>query len=303
MPLPSSRWDGRPPWALAKLTAEGLAVIERSLRQDSSIPTGQLLPVPDGLGDPAKNGVRNALIKGKGAITPVETTAGGFGQGRLAAPRDDYVQRRFGPAIPETSLGMRDSTILAILHAYGVSPKVLDGDGNAMRESRRALYLDTILPLAAVVSQELSEKLGSNISLDFNPSQYRDFQRLSRSLKTFIDAGLSLGQASSLLGINLSEGTPPALGAGRQAGAVVELANGYCNQDGNPIDTPLDTPLDTPTGTPTNTPSGLRVRHLKDSLVVGRTTTVGVVQRHFPALPESCLVAVLTRPSGSALWG
>ena len=28
----------------------------------------------------------------------------------------------------------------------------------------------------------------------------------------------------------------------------------------------------------------------------GRTTTVGVVQGHFPALPESCLVAVLTRP-------
>ena len=36
--------------------------------------------------------------------------------------------------------------------------------------------------------------------------------------------------------------------------------------------------------------------------VVGRTTTVGVVQGHFPALPD-CLVAVLTRPSGTALWG
>ena len=36
--------------------------------------------------------------------------------------------------------------------------------------------------------------------------------------------------------------------------------------------------------------------------VVGRPTTVGVVQGHFPALPEG-LVAVLTRPSGSALWG
>ena len=36
--------------------------------------------------------------------------------------------------------------------------------------------------------------------------------------------------------------------------------------------------------------------------VVGRTTTVGVVQGHFPAVPD-CLVAVLTRPSGTALWG
>ena len=36
--------------------------------------------------------------------------------------------------------------------------------------------------------------------------------------------------------------------------------------------------------------------------VVGRTTAVGVVQGHFPAVPEG-LVAVLTRPSGTALWG
>ena len=36
--------------------------------------------------------------------------------------------------------------------------------------------------------------------------------------------------------------------------------------------------------------------------VIGQTTAVGVVQGHFPALPDSCLVAVLTRPSGSALW-
>ena len=243
--LPSSRWEGRPPWACAKLTAEALAVIEKSLRADSSIPTGQLLPVPDGLGDPAKNGVRNALIKGKGAITPVETTAQGFGQGRLAAPRDDYVQRRFGPAIPETSLGMRDGTALQVLHAYGVS-EALWADGNSQRESRRSLFLDTILPLAALVSQELSLKLDSNISLDFNPSQYRDFQRLSRSLKTFIDAGLSLGQASSLLGINLSEGTPPPLGTGRQAAEAAGITNvGEVNQEGTPFDTPPDTPTNT----------------------------------------------------------
>ena len=239
----TSPWMGRAPWALAKLTAEGLAVIENSLKLDSSIPAGMLLPVPDGIGDQAKTGIRNALARGKGMITPVETTAGGFGQSRLAAPKNDYLQMRFGPLIPESSISMRDSTSLAILRSYGVSPKVLDGDGNAMREARRALFLDVILPLAALVGQELSEKLDSNIFLDFNPSQYRDFQRLSRSLKTFIDAGLSLGQASSLLGINLSEGAPPPVGAGRQAGdknsVIHQSDNGDFHQGGT---TPFDTP-------------------------------------------------------------
>ena len=37
--------------------------------------------------------------------------------------------------------------------------------------------------------------------------------------------------------------------------------------------------------------------------VVGVPLRPVVGQGHFPALPESCLVAVLTRPSGTALWG
>ena len=168
--------------------------------------------------------------------------------------------------LSEPNLKMRDSTSLAILRSYGLSPKVLDGDGNAMREARRALFLDVILPLGAVVSQELGEKLDTNISLDFNRSQYRDYQRLSRSLKTFIDAGLTLGQSSSLLGINLSEATPPPSGAGRQAGEIItELHHGTGNEEA----TPIDTPTNTPPGTPTNTPSNLRVRHLQDGKMVG----------------------------------
>ena len=262
---PGTPWLGRPPWVLAKLTAEGLAAIENSLKMDSSVPSGVLLPIPDGASQLAKNAIANALTRGKGAISPVETTSGGYGGGRLAAPRDDYDQKRFGAAVPEANLKMRDQTSLAILRSYGVSPKVLDGDGNAMREARRALYLDTILPLAAVVSQELSLKLDATVSLDFNPSQYRDFQRLSRSLKTFIDAGLSLGQASSILGISLNQASPP-LGAGRQAATLIgvinhESVNGEVNQEGTPIDLPLDTPP--------GTPQGLRVAHKVSGMVVG----------------------------------
>ena len=36
--------------------------------------------------------------------------------------------------------------------------------------------------------------------------------------------------------------------------------------------------------------------------IIVRMTAVGVGQGHFPAVPEG-LVAVLTRPSGTALWG
>ena len=263
---PGTPWAGRAPWQCAKVSAEALGMIERSLGWDSAIPTGMLLPVPDALSTTAKNAVVNTLVNGKGGITALETTSGGFGQGGQARPAGDYDQKRFGAVLLEPNLKMRDGTALAILRSYGVSPKVLDGDGNAMREARRALFLDVILPLAAVVSEELSFKLDANVTMDFNKSQYRDYQRLSRSLKTFIDAGLSLGQASSLLGINLREGTPPPPGAGRQAGDVLELSRGDdINQDGTPIDTPSNTPSDTST----NTPSNLWVKHLQSGQIVG----------------------------------
>ena len=142
----------------------------------------------------------------------------------------------------------------------GFRPKVLDGDGNAMREARRALFLDVILPLSAVVSQELSLKLDSNITLDFGPSQFRDAQRLSRSLKTFIEAGLSLSQAAALLGINLSEGTPPPTGTGGQAAAVEQQTNNEVNQQG--------TPTNTPPNTPSNARNDLMIKHLHDGRVV-----------------------------------
>ena len=80
------------------------------------------------------------------------------------------------------------------------------GDGASHgSKARRSLYsLDTILAfICRWLFRKLSIKLDTLIALDFNPSQYRDYQRLKHaSLKTFIDAGLSVWpQAATLLGI------------------------------------------------------------------------------------------------------
>ena len=279
-------WIGRAPWQCANLSAESLGMIERSLRSDSSIPGGQLLPIPDGASRTAKDAIANALSKGQGAISPIETTAGGYGAGHLAAPRDDYDQKRFGATVPEANLKMRDSTSLAILRSYGVSEKIWSGDGNAMIQSRRELFLDVVEPLGVLVAQELSLKLDSNITLDFTRSNYKDHQRNSRALKTYIDAGLSLAQAAAIIGINLNESatptlrdehTPTSAGAGRQAAAVVDgnlnqSVNGEVKEEG----TPLDTPQVSPPVTPTITPTGLRVKHKVGDLVVGEHASTEV---------------------------
>ena len=167
--------------------------------------SGLLLPLPDGLSAAAISGVRGALVKGKGAITPVETTSGGFGQGQFAAPRRDYEEKRFGPAIPETSIALRKDVAEAIHEAYGLHGAIFSGDGNSHELAVRSMFLSIIEPLSALITWELSAKLGGTISLSFQRSQYRHWQRLSRAFKSFVEAGVSFASAANLLGLDLDQ--------------------------------------------------------------------------------------------------
>ena len=218
------------------------------------------MPIPDGVSDIARSGVRIALVKGKGAITPLDTTAQGFGQGALAAPRSDYDQKRFGPTVPETSIAMRDSTALQVLHAYGISEKIWSGDGNAMLQSRRELFLDVIEPLGTRVAQELSEKLDSNITIDFNPSQSRDHRTLSRALQSYTQAGMSLPEAMAWMGIPTATSTAA---SNRSADDGVIEAQEI--PPGAPGVAPSDAGLDSNTR--------LTITHRVGSLVVGEHDT------------------------------
>ena len=82
-------WTDRSPLKQAGVTSEQLAAIERSLGQDATIPTGMMLPVPDGASAVQVDAARDALSTGKGSMTLLETTKGGFGAGTVAAPEKD----------------------------------------------------------------------------------------------------------------------------------------------------------------------------------------------------------------------
>ena len=201
MPRPNAPWLGVSPLVAAGLTAEQLAKIERSLSWESGIPAGNLLPIPDGVSDAAKNGIRNALANGKGAITPVETTAAGFGQGTLAAPRSDYDQKRFGPLIPATSLDLRDRSALAILGAMGIPPTLFTSEGSALRESYRNFFTGTIEPLGALIASELSEKLGQNVEFFFPEIVKSDISAKSRAYASLVQGQMSDAEARRIVGL------------------------------------------------------------------------------------------------------
>ena len=201
-------WKGIAPWRAASLTSTTLSSIERSLQWDAKLATGALLVIPDGAADTQAAKVSKTVREGVGAISSLETTRAGFGQGAAAAPHSDYDMKRFGPQILAPNVDLRDSTTLSILSVYGVHHGLLGGDGASLREARHSLYLDTIIPMAAVFTAELSQKLESVVTLDFAPSEYADWQRLSRATKSLVDAGFSLDQVAAMLGLNAMPAAP-----------------------------------------------------------------------------------------------
>ena len=199
---PSSEpWRGRAPWQIASASARTYASIERSLGMDSSVVGGMIMPQPDGASPKSIKEIQAALTTGKGGLTLVETTAQGFGQGITSAPKQDWEEKRFGALIPEFNTILRESSAAAIMQAFGVSQAMFSGDGNAMREARRLMFLDSILPTSALIAQELTSKLETPVSIGHEQSEHLDSQRLGRFLKSLVDAGYSLPDASNIVGL------------------------------------------------------------------------------------------------------
>ena len=97
---PSSPWRGVSPLAWATSTGKLGAFLETRLGEESSGPVGYLLSVPSEGGDENLEGLRSDLANLGGGVSIVETTAGGWGEGRGAAPRSDWKPQRLGASIP-----------------------------------------------------------------------------------------------------------------------------------------------------------------------------------------------------------
>ena len=200
MPHRSAPWHGVSPLQSAGFTAETLARIEKSLQDDAKVPTGSIMPQPDGVSPTGIAQAKAAVTAGKGALTLVETTAGGFGLGPTGAPRKDWEQSRFGPVAPATSIQLWEGAMLAVLAALGVPPSLYTSQGAALRESYRHLFGSTIEPLAQLIAAELSEKLEEEVTIKFPERLRSDVSALSRGFKGLVDGGYPGEQVHEMLG-------------------------------------------------------------------------------------------------------
>ena len=137
------RWAGDPgtphrgsgPLGFASLTGRLHAETERSLADEAAGPIAHLVAVPDGgdSGDDDPHAGLRADIRGaRGRAVLVETTSGGWDQGRDAAPRKDWTPSRLGPQWSEPMASVYRESYAGVLAACGLPVSLTtDADGTS----------------------------------------------------------------------------------------------------------------------------------------------------------------------------
>ena len=205
---PQAPHAGRGPLSWASMTAKTNAETERSIGDEAGGPVAQLISIPHDGGDSddedddpleaMKTDIRNA--RGGGLL--LETTRGGWGEGRDAAPRSDWKSNRLGPDPGSAMIEARRDAEAAVLNAAGCFASLFQpgADGTSQREALRRLHLQTLSPLAKLIGAELSEKLEAPIGLSFDIYSF-DLAGRAMAFGKLVSGGMTVDSALSLTGL------------------------------------------------------------------------------------------------------
>ena len=163
---PSRPWAGVSPLANAEGTRAILARLEQSMADEAGTPTGYIIPVPSSRVDDADLAADIRALRGRAVLG--ETTAGGWGEGRGAAPTRDWQGQRLGPRFTADEVAARADVERSVLAAAGVPVDlVVPASGGDARESWRRFLHGTLGPIAELIAEELT-RVGLSGSVDLS---------------------------------------------------------------------------------------------------------------------------------------
>lgn len=197
---PVAPWAGSSPLRRASLSGELLAAVECALRDVyRDAPIGSVIvPLPDSSSEDMAE-MRKALIGRRGAAVVIEGTAQA-----TAAGMNPQLEKRVEQIGPDLQRAMTRETLQAardgILMVYGVLPGLMNPatTGPLVREAQRHLAQIVLQPLAMLVAEEATQKLGQAVKIDVvRPMQAFDHGGKARAFATMLSA-LSEAKAAGL---------------------------------------------------------------------------------------------------------
>ena len=205
---PQRPWRGVGPLQWSSSSSRLHAELEDALGDESSGSRGYILampqaPVSDDPNDADPNRqLREDIRTLRGRTAMVETVAQGLGEGPSAAPARDWIPQRLGIDAPQAAVNLRSDSAMAVLGALGIPPALFHANGTTpIREALRTWLHSGITPLAELVAEELTRKLGVSVELDFSRLYASDITSRSRALSQMVTAGMDLAEARRLTGL------------------------------------------------------------------------------------------------------
>ena len=199
-------WRGIGPLGWATDTGALAGNLEKRLSEEAGGPVAHVLPIPSDGGsgedeDPLA-ALKADLAGAKGRTILAETTAAGWAEGAVAAPRSDWKSSRIGADPPDVLKGLRTDAGLAVLSACGVPVSLAtDADGTSQRESWRRFVMGAVEPLLEMVIEELEAKLETRISFDLTGLWAHDLQGRATAFQKMVAGGMALDAAVAASGL------------------------------------------------------------------------------------------------------
>ena len=192
-------WRGVGPLQAGWATADLAASLTELLRDEIGAPRGSFLPVPR---DPETSisRIMQDVASADGGIVSVESQRGsGFVTDERAPASTDWKTSRFGPNPPVELVQLCNSLYLEIGQLCGVPAALMSAEsqGDTSTAGRRRLLTDTLQPLGIRITDEMSEKLESTVSLDWSAAQVVDVVGRARAYGSLTAAGMPADQAAN----------------------------------------------------------------------------------------------------------
>ena len=205
-------WRGLGPLQWARSGASLAANAELRLSEEASGSVARLIPVPQDGGD-GEDGDPLAALKsdiaaGQGRALLVETTSGGFGEGRASAPQADWKQMRIGPDPSDSFRTLYGQGCEMVIAACGVPAALIGGkaDGTLARESWRQFLHGALRPVARTVAAEIATKFDlPGVTFDFSDLYASDLAGRAQSFQRLIAGGMDIERALGISGLVVSE--------------------------------------------------------------------------------------------------
>ena len=197
---PARPWFGIGPLGWARSGAALAANTETRLAEEAGSPVAHILPVPqdggDGEVDDPLRQLKLDIAAAKGRTVLTETTSAGWGEGQTQAPQRDWQPHRLGGDPPDGMVTLRTDAALAVLSACGVPVSLsTDADGTSQRESFRRFLTSSVQPLAELVCEELSTKLDTEVSMNFDALYAHDLVGRASAFKALTTGGVAVPEA------------------------------------------------------------------------------------------------------------